>query len=176
MMPKKHAFNKHSRRTFIGRKFKSLPTQSPPQRTQIRTQIQQQVLPETEITNTMKIASPTTTNKVPLGLDPLCSNELVPQDMSSAGIVSNTGLRLAIAYIFIECYDLPPEEEWHSRNGTIAKILRTLNMTVNKRKVIKSVLENVTAFYKKGVEYTGVNEMIQVRDTKKIKKIELMKN
>ena len=147
--------------------------QSPPEATQITTRIHKEVvtdtevpkITDTEVPNTMTIASPTKTNEVPLSID---DNKLDPLDMSSARIVSNTGLRLAIAYIFIECHDLPPEEEWHGQNGTITKILRTLNMTVNKRKVIKSVLENVTACYKKGIEYTGVNEMMQVRDTKKI--------
>lgn len=164
-MPKKRRFNSTSRRSSIGRNFKYQWNQSPPEATQISARIQKELVTETEVLKTIIKASPAKTNEVPISID---DDKLDPEQMSPAGIVSNTGLRLAIAYIFIECHDLPPEEEWHGRNGTIAKILRTLNMTVNQRKLIRSVLQNVTACYKKGIEYTGVNKIEQVRDTKKI--------
>ena len=84
-------------------------------------------------------------------------------------ILSSKCERLAIAYIFVEKLDIPPQEEWMGRNGTIAIISRTLNIPKGSYRTILGVLQNVTICFQNGNEYTGERDIDSIQFTKKIK-------
>ena len=72
-------------------------------------------------------------------------------EMKSCNVLTNKTLRLAIAYVFVECLDIPPPEEWVGRKGTITIISRTLNISAGSTRSILNVLQNVTTCLEEGM-------------------------
>ena len=89
-------------------------------------------------------------------------------EMKSCNVLTNKALRLAIAYVFVECLDIPPPEEWVGRKGTITIISRTLNISAGSTRSILNVLQNVTTCLEEGMEYTGDHGVRYIRNSKKI--------
>ena len=165
-MPKRKRFNQKSRRNkfYQYRERSLIPTGQEP--------IQQQSLqtnnnhaPNTHVVHPFRPKSVVTNHDK----NAECANGIFSQEMISSNHLSQKCTRIAIAYVFVEVLDIPPPQLWLGREGTIAQISRTLNISSGSTRLISNVLQNVTTSFKNGMEYTGEINVKFMRESRKIK-------
>ena len=62
--------------------------------------------------------------------------------------------RIAIKYHYFEM-DCPERAEWYGKNGTVAKIMKQLNMPEGSRKCVVAVLHRIQDCFELGIDYDG---------------------
>ena len=74
----------------------------------------------------------------------------------SQPVLEESARRVAVAYLFVHVHGSPPQSQWNGKDGVIAMIKKTLNISRGTR--IQYILKDVVAAQEIGEIYTGRNK------------------
>jgi hypothetical protein len=98
------------------------------------------------------------------------STEVSSQETIAAGLprenlkLQKHALDVAIAYVFVETLDYPPQEQWAGKDVIVSNICKILGIGEDSKRVVNTVLEDVAASHEENEVYLGESDTESLED------------